>query len=197
MSTLVLASSSAYRAALLSRLGIEFQTATPDVDESPLPGEAASILVARLAEAKARGVAVNHPNALIIGSDQVAVHTMGNTAAMLGKPHTAARARAQLLEVSGRQVQFLTSVCLLNAASNRLQLRVIETPVTFRKLSRKEIARYVELEQPLDCAGAFKSEGLGIALVEFVGGEDPNALIGLPLITLCTMLRVEGVSVLV
>jgi MAF protein len=196
VSTLVLASSSAYRAALLGRLGLEFQTASPDVDESTLPDESPRDLVARLAPAKARAVVLDYPDGLIIGSDQVAVLVMGDTATILGKPHTAARARAQLQALSGQRVTFLTSLCLLNAATDALQLDVVETPVTFRQLTSKEIARYVELEQPLDCAGAFKSEGLGIALFESLGGEDPNALIGLPLISLCAMLRAEGVPVL-
>ena len=196
MSQLVLASSSKYRAELLERLGIEFSTASPDVDETPLPGEAPRALVARLAEAKARAVAVYHPAALIIGSDQVAVHLADGTEVVLGKPHTAQRARTQLQALSGQHVHFLTSLCLLNAAADKVQLRVVDTPVAFRKLTEREIERYVEREQPLDCAGAFKSEGLGIALFESIGGEDPNALIGLPLIELCTMLRAEGISVL-
>jgi septum formation protein len=197
VSTLVLASSSKYRALLLGRLGIEFKTATPDVDESPRAGERAWDLVARLAQAKARAVAHIHPNGLIIGSDQVALlGSKGAPETVLGKPGTADRARAQLKVLSGTTVHFLTSLCLLNAATDASQLEVIETPVTFRTLSDLEIARYVELEQPLDCAGAFKSEGLGIALFDAIGGEDPNALVGLPLIALCAMLRVEGVSVL-
>ncbi|MCZ6711693.1 MAG: Maf family protein [Gammaproteobacteria bacterium] len=196
MSRLVLASSSAYRAALLSRLSLKFKTASPNVDESQRAGESAAVLVARLARAKAWAVALDYPDGLIIGSDQAAVVMTGDTAVILGKPHTAERAHAQLLALSGQRVKFLTSVCLLNAATHALQLDVVETPVTFRQLTRPEIERYVELEQPLDCAGAFKSEGLGIALFESLGGDDPNALIGLPLIALCTMLRAEGVSVL-
>jgi MAF protein len=181
---------------LLGRLGLEFRTASPAVDESRLPDESPRDLVTRLAPAKARAVSTEFPDGLIIGSDQVAVVMTGDPGAILGKPHTAARARAQLEALSGQQVKFLTSLCLLNAATDTFQLEVIETPVTFRQLTGKEIARYVDLEQPLDCAGAFKSEGLGIALFESLGGEDPNALIGLPLIALCTMLRAEGVSVL-
>jgi septum formation protein len=193
---LILASSSRYRAQLLRRLGIDFDTASPDIDESPLPGEPVAELVARLAEAKARTVARQYPRALIIGSDQVAVHNVAEQEVVLGKPHTEARARAQLRALSGHQVRFMTSLCLLNAATDTIQLSVIETPVVFRQLNDPEIARYVELEQPLDCAGAFKSEGLGIALFESIGGDDPNALVGLPLIALCTMLRAEGVSAL-
>jgi MAF protein len=116
--------------------------------------------------------------------------------AVLGKPGTSERACAQLAELSGRRMRFLTGLCLLNARTDAVQIKVIETPVAFRTLTESEIARYVEIEQPLDCAGAFKSEGLGIALFDSIGGEDPNALIGLPLIALCAMLRAEGVSVL-
>jgi len=207
VSALVLASSSAYRAQLLARLGIEFETATPAIDETPLPGEAPRALVLRLAEMKARAVARRYPQALIIGSDQVAVSGTsadtqtggsgtGAAQSILGKPGTATRAAAQLAELSGQSVQFLTSLCLFNSETGNLQLSVSITPVTFRALTRDEIVRYVEREQPLDCAGAFKSEGLGIALLASVGGDDPNALIGLPLISLCTMLRAEGISVL-
>ena len=196
MTALVLASSSRYRAELLSRLGLEFTTARPDVDETPHAGEDAHALVGRLAEAKARAVALNHPDALVIGSDQVGVHRSGMNEVILGKPHTAERACEQLAALSGQCVRFLTSLCLLNAATNSTQLQVIVTPVTFRTLTSSEIERYVAIEQPLDCAGAFKSEGLGIALFESIGGGDPNALIGLPLIALCAMLRAEGCSVL-
>ena len=196
MIPLLLASSSAYRAKLLARLRIDFRAVAPDIDESGLPAESATALVARLAEAKARAVAVEYPNTLIIGSDQVAVRDLGDEEVVLGKPLTSSRAREQLRELSGRRVKFMTSLCLLNAVTDNLQLEVIETPVAFRALTEHEIARYVELEQPLDCAGAFKSEGLGSALFESIGGDDPSALIGLPLIRLCTMLRAEGVSVL-
>lgn len=196
MTALVLASSSRYRAELLGRLGIEFTTARPDVDETPNSGEDAHALVGRLAEAKARAVAASHPDALIIGSDQVGVHKSGENEVILGKPHTVERACEQLAALSGQCVRFLTSLCLLNAATSTSQLQVIVTPVTFRTLTSTEIERYVALEQPLDCAGAFKSEGLGIALFESIGGDDPNALIGLPLIALCAMLRAEGFSVL-
>ena len=192
MSTIVLASSSKYRAALLARLQLPFETANPDVDEAVLEGEVPEDLVQRLAEAKARAVAARFPQAMVIGSDQVAVCDDQ----ILGKPGTEARAREQLAQLSGKRVRFLTGLCLLNAADDRSQLTVVETPVLFRDLSEREIADYVTREQPVDCAGAFKSEGLGIALFREIGGPDPNALIGLPLIELCVMLTSEGVNVL-
>ncbi|MEZ5550181.1 MAG: nucleoside triphosphate pyrophosphatase [Pseudomonadales bacterium] len=190
---LVLASTSPYRAALLARLGLPFTTAAPAVDEQALPGERAVDLVARLAVAKACAVAERVTAAsLVIGSDQVAL--LDNT--ILGKPGTEAKARAQLARLSGREVRFLTGLCLLNTATGARQVEVVETPVHFRVLSHNQISDYVRREMPLDCAGAFKSEGLGIALFERIGGDDPNALIGLPLIVLCSMLRDQGVAVL-
>ncbi|HEY5678956.1 MAG TPA: nucleoside triphosphate pyrophosphatase [Pseudomonadales bacterium] len=192
MSTIVLASSSKYRAALLARLQLPFETADPAIDEAVQKGEAPEDLVRRLAQAKAEAVAARFPRALVIGSDQVAVCDDH----ILGKPGTEARAREQLAKLSGRRVRFVTGLCLLNATQTRSQLAVVETPVHFRELSEREIADYVMREQPVDCAGAFKSEGLGIALFREIGGPDPNALIGLPLIELCVMLRSEGVNVL-
>ncbi len=191
MSDLVLASSSKYRAALLARLQLPFETADPAIDEAPRNGEAPKDLVARLAKSKAEAVAARFPQALVIGSDQVAVCDEE----ILGKPGTAPRAREQLARLSGRRVRFLTGLCLLNAAQDRCQLTVVETPVQFRDLGEREIADYVTRENPVDCAGAFKSEGLGIALFREIGGLDPNALIGLPLIELCAMLRSEGIKV--
>lgn len=189
---LVLASTSPFRRELLARLGLPFATAAPDVDESALPGEAAERLVVRLAEAKARAVAQAHPDALIIGSDQVA----GLGGAMLGKPGTRERAIEQLTRASGRTVVFRTGLCLLDAASGRTQ-RCCETfKVHFRHLTAAQIEAYVDREQPFGCAGSFKSEGLGIALFERLEGADPNALIGLPLIRLVDMLATEGVKVL-
>lgn len=190
MTEIVLASSSPYRAELLQRLGLEFSVSAPDVDESPLANEVAADLVARLARVKALAVADDHPSALIIGSDQVAV----SGRQILGKPGTARRARAQLTSLSGRSVSFLTAVCLLNTKTRDDQVKVVETEVRFRELTRTEIAGYVEQDLPLDCAGAFKSEGLGIALLDAIYGPDPTALIGLPLIALGAMLRREGVS---
>lgn len=190
---LVLASTSTYRAALLARLGLPFTTAAPAVDEQALPGESATDLVARLAVAKACAVADRLTEAaLVIGSDQVAL--LDTT--ILGKPGTEAKACDQLAQLSGREVRFLTGLCLLNTATGDRQVEVVETPVHFRTLSHAQIRDYVRREMPLDCAGAFKSEGLGIALFERIGGDDPNALIGLPLIVLCSMLRDQGVPVL-
>jgi septum formation protein len=192
MKPLILASTSRYRAELLRKLGLEFATRAPDVDESPHPDESATALVRRLAEAKARAVAAVSGPALVIGSDQVAVCAER----ILGKPGTPPRAEAQLAELSGRKVRFLTGLCLLDTETGRCRTAVDTTTVTFRRLSAVEITNYVAREMPLDCAGSFKSEGLGIALFEAIEGKDPNALIGLPLIELCHMLREAGVDVL-
>lgn len=190
--TLILASTSRYRAALLGKLGLPFSAQAPEVDETPLPAESADRLVRRLAEAKARAVGAASGPALVIGSDQVAVCN----GRILGKPGTEARAREQLSELSGREVFFLTGLFLLDTTTGDGQIAVDTTRVVFRQLTSTEIADYVAREQPIDCAGAFKSEGLGIALFEAIEGKDPNALIGLPLIDLCGMLRNAGVSVL-
>jgi MAF protein len=189
---LVLASTSRYRAELLGKLGLPFVTASPGTDESPLPGESPQDLVTRLAQAKAEAVAARFPDALIIGSDQMAV--CGSD--VLGKPGTRERAEAQLALLSGRSVEFVTGLCLHDARSGRTAVEMDLTRVVFRQLSATEIRDYVAREQPLDCAGAFKSEGLGIALFERIEGEDPNALIGLPLIRLCRLLRAVDVTVL-
>ena len=189
---IVLASTSAYRAELLGRLGLEFATQAPGVDESPLPGEQPEELVLRLALLKAHSVAAAQADALVIGSDQVAV----SSKTILGKPGTAARAREQLAALSGTEARFLTGLAVVNAASGWSDACVVLTPVTFRHLSEQQIASYVARESPLDCAGSFKSEGLGIALFSAVGGTDPSALIGLPLIELCSMLMSQGVEVL-
>ncbi len=189
---LILASTSRYRAALLERLGLPFATLAPDVDETPLPDEAPRDLVRRLAIAKARAGAEQRPEALVIGSDQLAALDDE----VLGKPGTESRAREQLSRLSGRSVTFLTGLCLVDGRTQQEQVEVVETPVRFRQLSQQQIADYVVREQPLDCAGAFKSEGLGIALFESLGGSDPNALIGLPLIALTTMLIKAGLPVL-
>lgn len=186
---LVLGSTSPFRRELLQRLGLAFETASPDVDEDRLPDESAEALVQRLAQAKARAVAAAHPNALIIGSDQVAVLDEE----ILGKPGTRDRAIAQLQAASGRTVRFLTGLCLLNSATGAAQVEVVPYTVHFRELDSERIRRYVDLEQPLSCAGSFKSEGLGVALFASMDGSDPSALIGLPLITLVTMLAREGV----
>jgi septum formation protein len=192
MKPLILASTSRYRAELLRKLGLPFSARAPGVDETQAPAEPPDVLVRRLAEAKARAVGRDEREALIIGSDQVAV-CRGRT---LGKPGSAERARGQLAELSGQTVVFLTGLCLLDAATGTAQVAVDTTRVVFRDLSADEIANYVDREQPLDCAGSFKSEGLGIALFEAIQGTDPNALVGLPLIELCRMLRNAGVRVL-
>ncbi len=189
---LILASSSRYRASLLERLGLHFAAEAPDVDETAAPGESPVALVERLSLEKARAVAARHEQALVIGSDQLA----SLDGEILGKPGTEERAIEQLSALSGRTVTFLTGLALVNAASGASACLHVPTPVRFRKLTEAMIVDYVRREQPLDCAGAFKSEGLGIALFESIGGDDPSALIGLPLISLCSLLAAEGVSVL-
>ncbi len=189
---LILASTSAYRRALLDRLGLPFEAIAPEVDETPMPDETPEALVSRLSRAKSAAVAAAASDALVIGSDQLAV-VEGE---ILGKPGTEARARAQLARLSGREVTFLTGLCVTNTVDGSERFELVTTPVTFRNLSEHQIADYVAREQPLDCAGAFKSEGLGIALFERLGGDDPNALIGLPLIALCTLLAQAGMPVL-
>ncbi len=188
---LVLASTSPYRRQLLERLGIPFETAAPRTDETRLDDESPEALVQRLARDKARAVAAEHPNALIIGSDQVACIDDR----ILGKPGDRARAMAQLREASGRAVTFYTGLSLLNSGSGRFQTRCEPFRVHFRELDDDQIARYLDAEEPFDCAGSFKSEGLGIALFKRLEGDDPNALIGLPLIRLVEMLNNEGVQI--
>lgn len=189
---LVLASTSVYRCELLRRLHIPFQTAAPDVDETPLPGEGAKQTSWRLSREKAQAVAANHPDALIIGSDQVAL--LGEE--QIGKPLTHDNALRQLRAMRGQSVNFYTALTLLNARTGEMQTEVAENCVSFRDLSDDEIESYLRKEQPYHCAGSAKSEGLGIALISRMEGEDPNALIGLPLILLVSMLRKQGVSVL-
>jgi len=188
---IVLASSSPYRRGLLARLRLAFEVRAPVVDESALAGEAAHATALRLAEAKARAVSAEFPQALIIGCDQVAALD----GACLGKPGSHANAVTQLRAMRGRSVVFHTAVALLNAESGVLQAADVPTTVCFRHYSDREIERYLELEQPYDCAGSAKIEGLGIVLVERVSGEDPSALIGLPLMRLAAMLRAEGVAI--
>ena len=190
--TLVLASTSPFRKALLEKLHIPFETAAPDVDEGIRPGESPEQLVARLSEAKARAVATNYRDALIIGSDQVAVVD----GQILSKPGNHEKAVAQLKRASGKRVSFLTGLCLLNTRSNRTQVDVVPFNVIFRQLSEAQIESYLHKEQPYNCAGSFKSEGLGIALFDRLEGSDPNTLIGLPLIRLIKMLESEGFPVL-
>lgn len=188
--TLVLASTSPYRRELLSRLGLPFSVASPDTDESPLPGEAAETLALRLAEAKARAVAPAYPQALIIGSDQVAIAN----GKIYGKPGTHERAVAQLQELSGQSVNFYTALCLYDSRNGSRQICGVPTQVKFRSLSNSEIEHYLAREPAYNCAGSAKSEGLGIALLDSLSGDDPNALVGLPLIALCAMLRQAGMN---
>lgn len=189
---IVLASTSKYRRELLARLGLAFEVAAPNVDETALAGEAPQDTARRLAEAKARVVAARFPRALVIGSDQVAV--LGDMP--LGKPGNHANALRQLRAMRGKEVVFHTALCLCDAASGRAQTRIVPFYVRFRDYSDAQIERYLQLEQPYDCAGSARCEGLGIALIAEMRGEDPNALIGLPLIALTEMLAAQGVSVL-
>lgn len=190
MRRLVLASTSTFRRELLSRLQLPFETAAPDTDETPLPGEAPAATAERLALVKASAVADRFPDALIIGSDQVAFYGQQR----FGKPGTRENASKQLRAMSGKAVIFHTGLCLLNTATGRSHVRGIPTEVHFRELSDAEISRYLDKEDALNCAGSAKSEGLGISLMEAMRGDDPNALVGLPLIALCQMLRAEGLE---
>jgi septum formation protein len=191
---LVLGSTSRYRADLLRRLTPRFRQVAPHVDETRLDGEAPRALATRLARAKAHAVAQTSPGALVIGSDQVAAFDDR----VLGKPGTVENARAQLAACGGRSVEFFTALALVDARGS--EARVFEaldvTRVAFRALTAHEIERYVERENPLDCAGSFKSEGLGIALFERIENDDPSALVGLPLIALARLLREAGVAIL-
>ena len=187
---LVLASSSRYRRALLGRLGIPFEVDPPDIDEAPLPGESPRGLVLRLSIAKARAVAERRPDAIVIGSDQAA--TLDGR--ILGKPGTAGEAVRQLGTFSGRQVDFLTGVAVLNAPTGGVRTAIDTTTARFRTASGAEIRNYVERDGPLDCAGGIRFEGLGPLLLERVDTGDPSAAIGLPLIALGALLRAEGVN---
>ncbi len=189
---IILASTSPYRRELLSRLGLPFDVANPETDESQLPGEAPEAMALRLSEKKARAVAKDFPGALIIGSDQVA--TVNGK--IYGKPGSHQRAVAQLKELSGKTVNFFTGLCLLDSNSGEADVRGVPTLVRFRELSDSEIENYLRREPAYNCAGSAKSEGLGIALLASMQGDDPNALVGLPLIALCDMLRKRGVEVL-
>ena len=190
--SLVLASTSRYRKAILEKLNVPFKTARPETDETPLPNETAYNLVKRLSELKARAVAKDFPGALIIGSDQVAVLNEQ----ILGKPGNFEKAKQQLTMLSGSTVIFHTGLCLLNTATDEAQVKVLDYKVRFRQLTDHEIESYLKQDEPFDSAGSFKSEGLGITLFEAMTGDDPNALVGLPLIELTTMLKNEGYSVL-
>jgi septum formation protein len=189
---IILASTSRYRRELLSRLGVAFEVAAPGVDESPGAGEAPRATALRLAAGKARAVAAGRAEGLVIGSDQVA-ECEGEP---IGKPGSHAVAVAQLERLSGRTVVFHTGVALVNAATGRSQVAMIDVASTYRELSAAEIEHYLRRETPYDCAGSVRSEGMGIALFERIASDDPTALVGLPLITVARMLREEGVDVL-
>jgi septum formation protein len=189
---LVLGSTSRYRRELLSRLNVPFEVAAPDVDETPLAGEAPAALAQRLALAKAQAVAATFPKAVVIGSDQVAdLHGQP-----LGKPGTHERAVAQLVQMRGQTVIFQTALAVVCLESGFIQQDIAAVRVVFRDLSDAEIENYLRIEQPYDCAGSAKSEGLGIALLERIDNDDPTALIGLPLIRTARMIRAAGVKLL-
>jgi septum formation protein len=189
MQPLVLGSTSPFRRAILEKLGIPFLCDAPATDETRFPGESPQALVLRLAEAKARDVGGRHADALIIGSDQVACVD----GEVLGKPGNRANAVAQLIAAAGKTVTFYTGLCLHNSASGQVQVDVEPFRVHFRNLTRTQIERYIDREQPFQCAGSFKSEGYGITLFSALDGRDPNTLIGLPLILLVEMLGREGI----
>jgi len=189
---LILASTSIYRRELLERLHIPFQTAAPEVDETPLPGESAEQTSRRLAQEKALAVSQSHPDAMIIGSDQVALLE----GQQIGKPLTHDNAVLQLRSMRGKTVIFYTALALLNARTREMQTEVAENRVSFRDVSDVEIENYLLKEQPYHCAGSAKSEGLGIALISRMEGDDPNALVGLPLILLVGMLKNQSFHIL-
>lgn len=189
--TLILASTSRFRRELLARLNIPFEVVSPEADETPLPGELPVHTAERLAVTKARAAAEKFPAALIIGSDQVAC--CGNR--QFGKPGTKNNAIIQLQAMRGKEAIFHTGLCLLNSATGRTQVSGVPTEVRFRNFSDREINHYLDREDALNCAGSAKSEGLGITLLDYVRSDDPTALVGLPLIALCRMLRGEGVLI--
>ncbi|KAI2693311.1 nucleoside triphosphate pyrophosphatase [Pseudomonas sp. TNT3] len=191
MLPLLLASSSVYRRELLTRLQLPFTCSSPDIDESHRPGESAIALVKRLATEKAQALAQSHPAHLIIGSDQVAV--LGEH--IIGKPHTFDKAREQLLACSGKSVTFLTGVALLNSQTGVCQVDCVPFTVHMRTLDSERVERYLHAEQPYDCAGSFKAEGLGVSLFRSTEGPDATSLIGLPLIRLIDMLLAESVQI--
>ncbi len=190
MKKLLLASSSPYRQALLGKLGLDFSSCAPDIDESRRAGESPTNLVKRLAEAKARKLAADYPDYLIIGSDQVASFQDQ----ILGKPGNFENAFTQLQLCRGQCIEFLTGLCLYNPETSRSHSSVETYRVKFRELSDRQIHNYLLRETPYDCAGSFKSEGLGISLFDALEGEDPNTLVGLPLIALIRMLNKEGID---
>ena len=187
---LILASTSRYRREILGRLGVPFEIAAPDVDETPLAAELPVDTAMRLSEAKARAVAARYPDALVIGSDQVA----DCDGRAVSKPGDRANARRELRALSGRTIVFHTGLALVDAASGRCRREMVDVVSVFRALTDAQIDAYLEREAPYDCAGGVKSEALGIALFERITSDDPTALVGLPLIALCRMLRAEGVD---
>ncbi len=192
MNNLILASSSPYRRELLTRLQMPFSCISPEVDETPFSNELPQETALRLAQAKARKIGATHTDALIIGCDQVA--TLDNQ--QLGKPLTHDNATRQLRLMRGREVIFHSALCLYNSATQHMQAEVVPYVVRFRNLTDAQIESYLNKEQPYHCAGSAKSEGLGIAIIEKMTGDDPNALIGLPLIALVNMLQNEGLAVI-
>ncbi len=189
---LILASTSPFRKAILDKLDIEFDTVSPKTDETALENETPKQLVERLSIAKAKAVADNNENALVIGSDQVSV--INNE--IIGKPHTHENAIKQLQNASGKTVTFYTGLCLYNSATHQYQSEVVPFDVVFRNLSDQQIESYLKKEEPYNCAGSFKSEALGIVLFEKLQGDDPNTLMGLPLICLVKMLENENFLIL-
>jgi septum formation protein len=189
---LILGSTSRYRRELLERLRVPFDVVSPDVDETPLPGEAPQALATRLALAKAKAVAALHPNAVVIGSDQVA----DLNSEPLGKPGTHERAVLQLQRMRGQTVVFQTAVSVVCVESQFEQTELAQIKVRFRELSDTEIEAYLRAEEPYDCAGSAKSEGLGIALLDAIDNDDPTALIGLPMIRTARLLRAAGIDLL-
>lgn len=188
---LILASTSSYRRALLERLGLPFECVAPETDETRVPGEPAAEMAVRLARAKAEAVAAKYPAAIVIGSDQAALRGTD----VLGKPGTVERCREQLRASSGKEVVFLTAVHVIDGAAGRAESHLDRTVVKFRDLSDAEIDRYIERDNPLDCAGGFKAESLGIALFDRIESVDPTGLTGLPLSWLCGALRRARVQV--
>ncbi len=189
---LVLASTSPFRKEILAKLGVDFETASPNIDESPIVNETPEQLVIRLAELKAQAVAGNYPKHLIIGSDQVAVID----GEIIGKPHTHECAVEQLTNASGKTIRFYTGLCLFNSSTGLSQSESVPFDVVFRKLNNSQIENYLQAEKPYNCAGSFKSEALGITLFEKLQGDDPNTLMGLPLIRLVAMLETQGFKII-
>ena len=187
---LVLGSTSRYRRELFGRLGLPFEVSAPDVDETPIPGEPPAATALRLSEAKARAVAARYADALVIGSDQVA----DCDGRAVSKPGDRANAKRELRALSGRTIVFHTGLALVDAATGRCQTAMVDVVSVFRALADAEIDAYLDREAPYDCAGGVRSEALGIALFDRIASDDPTALVGLPLIALCRMLRAEGVD---